>query len=232
MGIPSPPIPEKRSMSQKGKYIVFIDLDKTLLISNSGKALIWSAYRHGLLSRRTLIRAFFLSFFYKSGMIGSAQITGRMIRWLQGVSEFSVERLAEQVVKDPLFSLLRPAMIREIEQHRQQGAHIVLLSAAMPYICRPLAGHLKLDDVICSVMETRKGIFTGNTDGDICMGEEKEKRLRRYCHDHSYSLQEAYCYGDAYSDRFALEAAGHPVCVAPDKKLRRHAAARKWPVIE
>jgi HAD superfamily hydrolase (TIGR01490 family) len=218
-------------MSDKERYIVFVDLDKTLLISNSGKALVLAAYKNGLLTRRTLIKAFLLSLFFKAGVISSEQISWRMVTWLRGVSESAVEALAGQVVETDLLPMLRPAMIRDIEQHRRRGARIVLLSAAVPYICRPLAGHLKLDDVICSAMETQEGIFTGKTDGAICMEEEKEHRLRQYCRDNTYDLQSAYCYGDSYDDRFALAAVGNPVCVDPDKKLRRLCSINGWSVM-
>ena len=219
-------------MSDTGTYIVFIDLDKTLLTTNSGKALVWASYKKGYLTTFNLVKAITLSIIFRLRIINSVRITGLLIKWLRGVPETTVEELAEQVVKVKLISMLRPSMLREIEQHQSKGAQIVLLSASMPYVCKPLARYLKLDDVICSAMELEKGIFTGKTKGKICMEKEKKDRLRQYCHDNSYSLRKAYCYGDSYSDRFALESVGNPICVAPDKRLRKLSGIRKWPVIE
>ena len=219
-------------MSDKSTYIVFVDLDKTLLITNSGKILVWASYKKKLLSNFYLAKAIFLSVIYKLRIINSERITGFMIRWLSGIPEALVEGLAKQVVKDQLIYLLRPSMVREIEQHRRQGAHIVLLSAALPYICYPLAKHLNLDGVICTAMELKNGIFTGKTEGEICMGKEKENRIFQYCLDGSYNRKDAYCYCDSYSDRFALASVGNPLCVAPDKRLRKLSVSRNWPVMK
>ncbi len=219
-------------MSEKGTYLVLFDLDKTLLTTNSGKVLVWASYKKGLLTTLNLLKAIILSLIYKLRLKNSVKITELMVKWLKDVPETSVKDLANNVVKRKLIHMLRPSMIREIERHRAQGAHIVILSAALPYICWPLANHLKLDDIICSSMEIENGVFTGRPDGKICIEKEKEIRIQQYCLDKSYNLEETYCYCDSYSDRFALELAGNPICVAPDKRLRKLAKIRKWPVMD
>jgi phosphoserine phosphatase len=39
-------------------------------------------------------------------------------------------------------------------------------------------------------------------------------------------------YSDSHTDLPFLEAVGHPVAVNPDRKLRRIASQRGWPVLE
>ncbi len=219
-------------MEQKGAYIVFVDLDKTLLTTNSGKVLAWAAYKKGLLSTSNLLKAISLSLLYKLKLINSLKSTELMVKWLKGIPESTVKDFGNQLVKQKLISMLRPSMLQEIERHKKQGAHIVLLSAALPYVCIPLSQYLKLNDVISSVMEIQEGLFTGKPMGKMCIEEEKEIRVRQYCLDKSYLLPEAYCYGDSYSDRFVLEIIGNPVCVAPDKRLRKLAVIKKWALLE
>ena len=79
-------------------------------------------------------------------------------------------------------------MIKEIEYHKKQGASVVILSAALCYICKPLSKHLGTNDVICSEMEVKQGIFTGKPKGEICIGKEKEIKAREYCVEKSYNL--------------------------------------------
>ncbi len=218
-------------MTQNREYIAIIDLDKTLLTVNSGKIFVLSAYKKGHLSIYNLVKAIILSIMYKLWPKSAIKITELMVKWLKGVPENTVEELAKQVVKQELVHTLRPSIIQEIEKHKKQNAHIVILSAALPYICKPIADFLKLDGIICSAMETVQGIFTGKPKGKICMGQEKETRIRQYCLNNSYNLQTAHCYGDSYSDRFVLEVSGNPICVAPDKKLKKLAETKNWLVM-
>ena len=44
-------------------------------------------------------------------------------------------------------------------------------------------------------------------------------------------LAASTAYSDSYSDVPFLEAVGHPVAANPDRRLRRIAAERGWPVV-
>ena len=219
-------------MTKNGKYIVILDLDKTLLSINSGKTLTLESYKSGLLSTINLTKAIILSTIYKLRLKNPVRITELMVKWLKGVPESSVKELTKQLVKQMLIPAIRPSIIKEIELHKKQGAHIVLLSAALQYVCKPIANYLKIDAIICSSMEIVNGVFTGKPQGQICMEKEKAIQIRKYCFNNSYNLKEAYCYADSFSDRFVMEISGNPICVAPDKKLRKLSEINSWRVIE
>ncbi len=219
-------------MKQNKTYVVFVDLDKTLLTINSGKELVLTAYKKKYMSKIDFAKAIIISLLFKFNLTTELRITMLMAKCLKGISETKLEELANFVVETKLIKNLRQSVINEIEFHKKQGAKIVILSAALPYICNPIAKHLHLDDVICSGMETLNNVFTGNPIGQICIGEEKEVRARQYCLDNSFELQEAYCYGDSYSDRFILSEVGNPVCVETDKGLMKLAKKVGWQVME
>jgi len=46
------------------------------------------------------------------------------------------------------------------------------------------------------------------------------------------TLDASTAYSDSNTDLPFLEAVGHPVAVNPDRKLRRVAAQRGWPILE
>jgi len=219
-------------LTQNKAYIVFFDLDKTLLSVNSGKELILLAHKKGLMSTSDLIRAIILAIIFKLKLRNPVIVTKLMAKWLKGISEKELSNLSGQLVEQSLIGKIRPSMIQEIELHKKKGAHIVLLSAALPYICIPIAKHLALDNVICSSMETAEGMFTGKPLGNICIGEEKEIRARQYCDEKSFQMQTAYAYGDSYTDQFILKSVGNPVCVAADKKLRELSSKNAWKMID
>ncbi|RLD60389.1 MAG: hypothetical protein DRI95_15615 [Bacteroidetes bacterium] len=217
---------------KKGSYVVFFDLDRTLLSINSGPVLVWTAYKKGLMSTQELLKAIILSLMYKLRLKNTVKAAESMAKWLKGIPETSIIELSKQLVEENLILKLRSSMIHEIEQHKNKGANVVILSAALPYICDPIADYLGIKDVICSGMETTDGMFTGKPLEHICLGPEKEIRASQYCFDKSYYLQEAYSYGDSYSDRFILKSTGNPICVSPDKRLRKLAKIMNWPIME
>ena len=219
-------------MEHQGEYVVFFDMDKTLLSVNSSVPLIISAYKKGLLRTSSLLKATLLSIIYKLHLGNTRDITKSMALWLKGIPESTVIELSEQLVKVNLIHKIRPSIKKEIEQHMAKGARLVILSASLPYTCFPIARHLKIDDVICSSMEIIDGIFTGKPKGEICIGHEKEIRMQNYCSQFRFKLEEAYCYGDSYSDRFIMEKCGNPVCVNPEGRLRKLADAKKWRLLK
>jgi phosphoserine phosphatase len=46
-----------------------------------------------------------------------------------------------------------------------------------------------------------------------------------------FDLERSTAYSDSYSDVPFLESVGHPVAANPDRKLRRIADERGWPVV-
>ena len=217
-------------MTQEKRYAVFIDLDRTLLTINSSIPLILMSYKRGLMKTPALLKAVWLSIIYKLRLKNAIDATNAMAFWLKGVPETTVAEISKQLVEEKLIPRLRPSMLQEIEQHRAHGARLVILSASLPYTCEPLAQQLKIDDMICSTMDVKKGLFTGK--GNICIEKEKEIRMREYCRNTSIALKDVYAYGDSYSDRFVLKTCGHPVAVSPDKRLRTLARRYQWNIIK
>jgi len=219
-------------MSDKDhKYIVFIDLDDTLLMVNSGKVLVGEAFRQGLMRKRDLLTGVFLSLLYKINLAHTTRIVEKMALWLKGLEETKIVELTRKICDETLFDQISKEIISEIQIHRKKNASIVLLSAATTYICHPIAAHLKMDDVICSSLEVRDGIFSGYPDGQLVFGKEKGLRLTEYCEKENFPLETAYCYADSFSDLSMMEITGHPVAVRPDRRLGKAARKRGWRII-
>ena len=62
--------------------------------------------------------------------------------------------------------------------------------------------------------------------------EAKADCVRALAEQEGYDLAECTAYSDSHTDLPFLELVGHPVVVNPDRKLRRVAAERQWPVLE
>lgn len=216
---------------EKFDYIAFYDLDHTILEDNSATHLVHEARKRRIMSGRRFRHAVWLSILYKLRIGDSTKMIIRMLSWLNGLRKDDIEQLCVDVFSKHLVPKIRPEILETIDEHRSNGGGVVLLSSASEPICRQVFTHLKMDDLISSKLESVNGILTGKTQGKLVYGKEKEKRLVDYCIKHGYSQEDAFYYGDSYTDEYVMKAVGHPVAVDPDKKLLSIALKNDWTII-
>ena len=211
-------------------YIAFFDLDKTITGAVSGNEIAKSAYRKGLMTKRGLARALWLSLLYKLSLRDPKRIVVEMAGWVKGLPEETLREITGEVVNEKLIPAIYNDALLEIEMHRKQNSKIVLLSSTTEEVARHISAHVGLDDYLCSVMEVKNGLLTGLTVRPLCFAEEKAVRMREYCETFNTKLAECWYYGDSLADSFALDICGTAVCVNPDKKLRKMALKKKWKI--
>lgn len=213
-------------------YIVFFDLDRTLIAANSGTALVRLAYNKGLMSLSDLIRAIYLSVLYRLNLKDTLKIIDDIVAWTAGLPEKVILELSSEVTENILIPSIRSEVRSELKNHREKNAKIVILSSALRPICLDVANYLGMDDIICSDLEVVQGYYTGLPLGHLCFGEEKATRLKEYCEKYNTKTVDAWYYGDSGADIPALSIVGHPICVNPDKKLKKIAMQKGWKIYQ
>ena len=211
-------------------YLVFFDLDYTLINTISSKALVLTALGKGLLSISTLARAIYISLTYKLKLKDPLKAINEMIKWIQGIPEKSMNDLCSETFNKFLLSSIYPDARSEIKLHKQRNAKTIILSSSILSICREVAVNLDLDDIICSIPEVTDNHYTGYFNGNICFGNEKAVRLKAYCENINTVSGETWYYGDSITDLPVLNLVNHPVCINPDKKLRKRARLNGWEI--
>jgi len=219
-------------MTSVKKYVAFFDLDKTIIGTNSGYALVKLAHEKGLMSKRDMFQAILQSLLYKLNLRDTSLIISSMGEWLKGLKENEVNALAEEAVGKYLIGSVFREAFNEIAVHKSDGSHLVILSSAIGAICRPLASQLGIDNIQCTEMESIDGVLTGNPSGTFCYGMEKQERISLFCREQGFDPRSAFCYADSISDLPALETVGNPVCVNPERKLRKIAVERGWRICD
>jgi HAD superfamily hydrolase (TIGR01490 family) len=127
--------------------------------------------------------------------------------------------------------VLRPLVYAEsldlVERHRSRGEPVYIVSATLQEIVRAIADDLQFDGALGTVCEVVDGRYTGRALRAL-HADAKAACIREL----DFDLSESTAYSDSHTDIAFLEAVGHPVCVNPDRELRRVARERDWPVLE
>ena len=212
----------------KKNYIAFFDLDHTILDESSGTLFVKYSYAVKKMKLRELLLGIVVTLLHRLGLYDTYSIVKKWAMKYKGHPESEMIEFSNRWFDEIVIDHIRREAIDEIEFHKKNGGLTVLLSAASPYVCNPLSKFLSIDDVICSRLEVAEGLFTGEFSGEYCYGVEKRKRAVDYCEKNCYKLKDAYYYGDSCADIPVLEIVGNPVCITPDRKLRKHALRMNW----
>jgi alcohol-forming fatty acyl-CoA reductase len=222
-------VPEGRAPEVMGR-VVFFDLDRTLLAADSEIAVGRRLAAERAISLGTMLRilAGYLSYRAAPGREWH-ELKRRLLRQLlQDREVAALEAVAGEVVAHQLLRALAPAGLAALEQHREAGDRVALLSAAVDIVVEPIARALAIDTVVCTRLVREHGRFTGEVAGPMPMGPGKAAALRATCAQLGVDPARAVAYADHYSDRHLLQLVGTAVVVNPQRKLAALARARDW----
>jgi HAD superfamily hydrolase (TIGR01490 family) len=118
----------------------------------------------------------------------------------------------------------------EIDRQRRLGHAIVLVTGSLDFLMEPLAAQIGGACVLATRLEERGGRFTGRLVGFPVIAEEKRRRIQTFAGANGIDLSRSHAYGDSSADLPMLEAVGFAHAVNPDRRLRRLAQRRGWPI--
>jgi HAD superfamily hydrolase (TIGR01490 family) len=213
--------------------IAFFDLDKTVLARNSGALWVRSELRDGFISHFQALRAFGWLVRYHLGSARLEDAILESIGSLAGALETEVRARSLAFYAREVRHLVRPGARAALAAHRERGDRAWLLTSSSNYLSDAVVADLALDGALCNRFEVDgAGRYTGRPVGPLCFGKGKVEEAQRCANEQQVSLAECTFYSDSTSDLPMLEAAGHPVAVNPDPRLRRIALRRGWPVVD
>jgi HAD superfamily hydrolase (TIGR01490 family) len=126
----------------------------------------------------------------------------------------------------------RSSVLLVIKQHQQQGAKVVLVSGSFLPLLQPISDYVGADAIRCTDLVLRAGVLTGELQAEPMISGQKALAAKAYCHEHEFSLSQAYAYGDHHSDMPLLELVANPVVVAAAKPMRDIARQRGWAILD
>jgi HAD superfamily hydrolase (TIGR01490 family) len=212
----------------------FFDLDRTLIKRSSVLALAPSFRKRGLITRVGLVKSAFWQVLFVLRGVSAERVRSAAEDGMKILNGFSVAEM-ESLVGDAMETVLRPLVYAEplnlVQEHRARGDKVYIVSATLQEIVQHIADDLGFDGAIGSTCEIVDGVYTGRS-LRAAHGEGKAAAVRQLADEEGLDLSSSTAYSDSYSDVPFLEAVGHPVAANPDRKLRRIAQARGWPVVD
>jgi HAD superfamily hydrolase (TIGR01490 family) len=211
----------------------FFDLDKTVIAKASMVAFGGPFYRHGLISRRLLLRGLWGQLVYL--YLGAdeeklARMRESVLALTKGWNQMQVRRIVREALTDVVTPIIYAEALELIEEHRAAGRRIFIVSASPEEIVLPLGDFLEVDEVIASRARIDDdGCYTGEM-AFYAYGETKAVAMREIAEREDIDLSSSWAYSDSATDLPMLEAVGNPVVVNPDRELARVARERDWEV--
>lgn len=202
-----------------------------------------------MLAGRLSSEALFVRYLFRSGMIGPRQAAqaglfalvnapryGQHVfrknkAYLAGLALDDVAATARDFVKGELDPLIDRDLLDRMEEHRQAGEAILLLTGTPDFIAGPLAERVGADGWQGARYALLENRFVASPPIRHPLGREKVTAARDLCLRHGADLSGATAYADSIHDLPLLAQVARPVAVRPDRRLADAARSRGWEIM-
>ena len=211
--------------------LALFDLDNTLLAGDSDY--LWGCFlsEKGLVDKDLYEQANLR--FYEQYKQGTLDIHEFLNFALTPLAENDFEQL-QTLHAEFMASSIREIMTKtgqtRIEQHREQGDTIVIITATNSFVTGPIAEAFGVDHLIATEPEIVDGQYTGKVAGTPCFQHGKITKLNEWLEQTGKDLDGSYFYSDSHNDLPLLEQVAHPVAVDPDDQLKTIAQDKGWKI--
>lgn len=210
----------------------FFDFDRTLIDVESPKLGIRYLWERGQIPLLYVLKIMAANVFYQRNLISDEAMARILISFYRGKPLAPFEAGAGEYYHEVIRPHLAPNILARVQEHREEGHTLVLISAGIRYLLKPVTQDLGFEHLICTDLETRPdGILTGDTQGPICTDSHKRAYAGELASTLNMDLASSYAYGDHHADIPLLELVGHPHVVEPTEQLRKVASERGWPIL-
>jgi HAD superfamily hydrolase (TIGR01490 family) len=153
-------------------------------------------------------------------------------REYRGMSRDWLLDLSSELFQRVVRPSLHPGAQELLERDRAAGYRLALVTGEIDIALGPLMACLGFDTLICNRLVFQRGFATGEVVRPLIAGHVKADAMVKLCRDLSVSIAGCKAYSDSFSDVPMLEAVGKPAAVNPDRRLRRTATERCWPILD
>ncbi len=215
------------------RVAAFFDLDKTIIAKSSTLAFSKPFFQEGLINRRAVLKSAYAQFVFMLAGADADQMDRMRAHITSLCTGWDVEQV-NAIVEETLHDIVDPLVYKEatqlIDEHKEQGHDVVVLSASGQEVVGPIAKLLGATHSAGSRMVVHDGRYTGEV-AFYCSAGNKARAATDLADRYGYDLALCHSYSDSITDVPLLELVGHPTVVNPDRSLRKEAVQRGWPAL-
>ncbi len=208
----------------------FFDFDGTVISGYSVTAFLKEQIRRGHLSPREMVELISAMASFGLGGVGFSAMMVAATQFLRGIREDSYANFGEELFESHIARQIYPESRALVRAHLKKGHTVAIISSATPYQVRPAARELGVENVLCTELEVKDGVFTGAVIEPTCFGPGKVTAAESLAERYGADLDQSYFYSDSYDDIQLLERVGNPRPLNPNKRLLAAAEQKGWPV--
>jgi len=162
------------------------------------------------------------------------KVVGRLAWLLRGMSEEQAEAVFEWNAHHYLLPTRKPEIIARLDEHRQQGHKVIIVSAQYLPSLEKIGQTLGASGWVGTGIEMKNGRITGNVLPPVITGKDKQRQTLRFVQERQWEIDwdNSFAYADSYTDMDLFDMVGNPVAVHPDEKLLEHARREGWEIIQ
>ena len=219
-------------------HIALFDLDHTLLPIDSD--FTWTTFTNAMgwtdaEQSRIANEAFYQQ--YKAGRLDMAEYVRFVTRAMRPFTPEQLLAAQEQYGREYIAPHIRQPALDLLAQHRAAGHTLVLTTATVCYIARPIGQQLGFADehiITTQLHYTEQGCITGESVGQFNLREGKVHNFERWLQARGWDWGDVHItfYSDSINDLPLLEKANTPVAPNPDAQLRQIATERNWHIMD
>ncbi len=161
-----------------------------------------------------------------------ASATETALGFVRGHEVAEVVQLGRDIFDERIVGKVYPGTLAIARGHLDAGQRVWLVSAAPVELATIIAKRLGLTGALGTVSEIHGGVYTGNLVGRPLHGPAKAEAVRALAEREGLDLTRCAAYSDSSNDIPMLSLVGVPCAVNPDGKLRDHAKALGWRIVD
>tara|TARA_R110002072_G_scaffold1369_16_gene11451 strand:- start:9702 stop:10355 length:654 start_codon:yes stop_codon:yes gene_type:complete len=212
--------------------LAIFDLDETLIGLDSDHA--WGDYavEHGLVDAAEHTAENLR--FYEDYKRGELDIDAYLAFSTRVLTLHPLETLFEhraQFIESVVSPAILPGARELIEGHRSQGDQLIIVTATLEFVTRPISDLLGIEALIAPIPELNDQGYTGKIVGTPSFGPGKVTRLNAWMAENGFNLEGSTFYSDSHNDLPLLLLVDNPVAVNADPTLSRVAKEKGWKCI-
>jgi len=219
----------------------FFDVDGTLTSERVWRGVLEYYRLRG--GRKWTYRRFWayhmpLYILYKAHLLSQSAFrtpwAAHLMWFLRGDTPQEAAPVWDWVTDDYLKPFWRADAREILNQHKQNGDLVVLVSAGPTPLVERIAKEFGAEIAVGTQPALRDGRYTGGVAGAVCIDAQKATLAQQALQQRGLDvdLATSTAYADGATDVALLEMVGHAVAFHPDEQLKPIAQARGWKIIE